>query len=48
MKLRTLVAGAVVAGFLAAGVPTLVHAQEHPGMGRLRRASHVASQLLVE
>ncbi len=33
MKLRTLVAGAVVAGFLGAGVPTLVHAQEHPGMG---------------
>jgi hypothetical protein len=33
MKLRTFVAGALVVGFLSAGVPAFVHAQEHPGMG---------------
>lgn len=33
MKFRALVAGAAVAGFLAAGVPTVVHADEHPGGG---------------
>jgi hypothetical protein len=32
MKLRTLVAGAVIAGFLS-GVPIFVRAQEHPGWG---------------
>jgi hypothetical protein len=33
MKLRTLVAGALLAGFLSAGVPAFVYAQEQRGMG---------------
>jgi hypothetical protein len=33
MRLRTWVTGAVVAGFLFAGVPALVHAQEHQDWG---------------
>jgi hypothetical protein len=33
MRLRSWLAGAVVVGFLSAGVPALVHAQAHPGRG---------------